>query len=57
MLVNNNNGNSRDPEIVEDPEYLMRFEDPGPKNCPQVIPKNIGVNLENIKRITKKINK
>lgn len=38
MLVNNNNGNSRDPEIVEDPENLMTFEDrecfedPGPNN-------------------------
>ena len=58
MLVDNNNGNSRDPEIVEDPEYLMRlgdpecFEDPNPNNCPQVILKNMGVNFENIKRIT-----
>ena len=28
MLVSKNNGNSRDPKIVEDPEYLMMFEDP-----------------------------
>ena len=46
MLVNNNNGNIQDLEIVEDPEYLMRFEDPecfedpGPSNFPQVIPEN-----------------
>ena len=49
MLVNNYNCNNR---IVEYPEYLMRFEDPGPNNCPQVIPENIGVNFENIKGIT-----
>ena len=39
MLVNNNNGNSRDPEIVEDSEYLMRFEEP---ECFQV-PCNIRI--------------
>mgnify|MGYP001597183877 CR=1 FL=1 len=58
MLVNNSIGNSRDPKTIEDPEYLMRFEDPecfedpGPNNCPQVIPENKGVNFDNIKGIT-----
>ena len=58
MLVNNNNGNIQDLEIVEDPEYLMRFEDPecfedpGPNNLPQVIHENIGVNFKNIEGIT-----